>query len=137
MSVRRAEGERGTPGVEQVMAEARKNPETIQIRAETRDGATIVSPVGDVDLTASPVLRNELKKIHTTKPQRLVVDLEHVSYMDSSGVATLVEAMQIARKNGTKLVLCGMQARVRSIFEIARLDTVFTIVPDAAAALAK
>jgi anti-sigma B factor antagonist len=48
--------------------------------------------------------------------------------MDSSGVATLVEAMQVARKQGGRLVLCGLQEKVRSIFEIARLDMVFTIV---------
>ncbi|MCC6320251.1 MAG: STAS domain-containing protein [Phycisphaerales bacterium] len=119
------------------MADPKKGQDSIQIRAETVDGATVVSPVGDVDLTASPVLRNELKRVHTSKPPRLVIDLSQVPYMDSSGVATLVEAMQISRKNGTKLVLCSMQPRVKSIFEIARLDTVFTIVADKPAALAK
>jgi len=54
-----------------------------------------------------------------------------VPYMDSSGVATLVEAMQTARRTGGRLILCSMQAKVRSIFEIARLDTVFTIVASA------
>ena len=47
--------------------------------------------------------------------------------MDSSGVATFVEAMQLARRQGSKLILCGLQDRVRGIFEIARLDMVFTI----------
>lgn len=116
------------------MADLRKGPE-LTIRSQTRDGATIVAPVGDVDLTASPVLRAELKKIQTGRPGKLVVDLAEVPYMDSSGVATLVEAMQISRKNGTRLVLCGMQSKVKSIFEIARLDTVFTIVPSLDAAM--
>ena len=49
--------------------------------------------------------------------------------MDSSGVATLVEAMQLSRKQNASLVLFSMQDKVRSIFEIARLDRVFTIVP--------
>ena len=48
--------------------------------------------------------------------------------MDSSGVATLVEAMQVARRGGGKLILCALQEKVRSVFEIARLDMVFTIV---------
>jgi len=118
------------------VADNRKNPDGMTIKTEVQGQATVVTPVGDVDLTASPVLRQELKRIQGGKPPKLVVDLSQVPYMDSSGVATLVEAMQISRKNSTKLVLCGMQAKVRSIFEIARLDTVFTIVPDAAAALA-
>ncbi|MHC4429252.1 MAG: STAS domain-containing protein, partial [Planctomycetota bacterium] len=61
-------------------------------------------------------------------PARLVIDLSGVPYMDSSGVATLVEAMQIARRTGSKLVLAALQEKVRSIFEIARLDMVFSIV---------
>ena len=58
----------------------------------------------------------------------VVVDLGEVPYMDSSGLATLVEAMQIARKNQGKLIICALQQKVRSIFEIARLDMVFKIV---------
>ena len=116
------------------MADPRRNNE-ITVKSETRDGATFVVPVGEVDLTASPVLRNELKRLQSAGLKRLIVDLSQVPYMDSSGVATLVEAMQIARRNNTKLVLCGMQQKVKSIFEIARLDTVFAIVADANQAL--
>ena len=55
--------------------------------------------------------------------------------MDSSGVATFIEAMQVARKHQTSLVLCNLQDRVRSIFEIARLEMVFTIASDTEAAM--
>ena len=99
----------------------------IKVTSESKDGATIIAPEGDVDLSRSPVLRTSLRQAQTSRPKRLVVDLGQVDYMDSSGVATLVEALQIARRNNTRMVLCGMRDRVRSIFEIARLDTVFTI----------
>jgi len=99
----------------------------IKVLSEVKDGAVIISPEGDVDLSRSPVLRNSLRQAQNAKPKRLIVDLGLVDYMDSSGVATLVEALQIARRNSTRMVLCGMKDRVRSIFEIARLDTVFTI----------
>lgn len=105
------------------------------VKVENRGGTTILSPAGEIDLNASPLLRQELKRVQTARPPRLIVNLAGVPYMDSSGVATLVEAMQMARKNSTKLVLCCMQDKVRSIFEIARLDTVFTIVPDVDAAM--
>ena len=65
---------------------------------------------------------------------RLVIDLSAVPFMDSSGVATLVEALQVQRRGSNKLVLCGLQPKVRSIFEIARLDMVFAIADDASAA---
>ncbi|HMN39234.1 MAG TPA: STAS domain-containing protein [Phycisphaerales bacterium] len=103
---------------------------------ETRGAAVIVRPSGDVDLSGSPTLRQELRRVQAGAPGRLVIDLAGVPYMDSSGVATLVEAMQVARRADTKLVLCGLQDKVRSIFEIARLDTVFAIVADVDAAIA-
>ena len=104
--------------------------DTIEIKVESRNGATIVRPKGDVDLQRSPILRDQLKSVSEKKPGRLIVDLSDVSYMDSSGVATLVEAMQLARRGKYPLVLCSLQDRVKSIFEIARLDTVFQIAPD-------
>lgn len=106
----------------------------LQVTIEIKGSVVVVGPVGDVDLNCSREFQGHLKKVLEGKPQRMIVDLGKVPYMDSSGVATLVEAMQIARKTSTKLVLCGMQDKVRSIFEIARLDRVFTIVPDMATA---
>jgi anti-sigma B factor antagonist len=102
--------------------------ETMKVTAESREGATIIAPEGDIDLARSPTLRSSLRQAQNTRPPRLIVDLGQVDYMDSSGIATLVEALQNARRASTRLVLCGMKDRVRSIFEIARLDTVFTIV---------
>lgn len=119
------------------MADLNKAQGSLNVSAQTRDGAIIVAPTGDIDLTGSPTLRNELRKFAAQRPVRMVVDLSGVSYMDSSGVATLVEAMQMTRRSNTKLVLCGMQDRVKSIFEIARLDSVFTITPDLESAMSK
>ncbi|MGD9692049.1 MAG: STAS domain-containing protein [Phycisphaerales bacterium] len=110
-------------------------PEAMEVHVEEQAAGIILVPEGDVDLHRSPALRERLKRVAQQKPRRLIVDLSHVPYMDSSGVATLVEAMQITRRQSTTLVLCGMQDRVRSIFEIAKLNSVFKIVPDRDAAL--
>ncbi len=99
----------------------------LQVSSRTEGDALVVVPVGDIDLAGSPTLREELKRVAAARPGRIIVDLAGVSYMDSSGVATLVEALQMTRKNRAKLVLCNLQDRVRSIFEIAKLETVFTI----------
>jgi anti-sigma B factor antagonist len=102
----------------------------------TREGDTVVvAPSGEVDLSRSPKLRNALRDAQSSRPKRVVIDLSDVEYMDSSGVATLVEAYQVARRNGSKMVLCGLMDRVKSIFEIAKLDSVFTITADRAGAL--
>lgn len=116
-------------------AQPNSRPDAATVTSQTKGNAVVVYPAGEIDLTASPLLRQELKRVQAARPARLVIDLSKVPYMDSSGVATLVEAMQTARKNGTRMVLCCMAERVRSIFEIARLDTVFTIVQSEDAAL--
>ena len=68
-------------------------------------------------------------------PNRLVVDLSKVSYIDSSGLAVLIEAMQNVEAYGGRFFLAGLQENVRPIFEIARLDQVFIIFPHVDAAL--
>ena len=105
-------------------------PGEMKVAVEKLADAVVVRPCGDIDLSRSPTLRRHLAQVQSEKPSRVIVDLVDVPYMDSSGVATLVEAMQIARRTSSRLVLCGMQQRVRSIFEIARLDMVFKIVPN-------
>lgn len=100
----------------------------IEVKMRTVGGATILAPVGEIDLSCAPAFRTHISAAQAARPPKLIIDLAAVPYMDSSGVATLVEAMQNARRNGGKLILCALQDKVRSIFEIARLDMVFTIV---------
>jgi len=92
-------------------------------------GGVVVTPVGDIDMSRSPELRLTLRSENEKKPGRLVVNLAKVGYMDSSGLATLVECMRMAKQNGTEMILCGMNERVKAIFDIARLDQFFTILP--------
>ncbi len=107
----------------------------ITVHTEERGDTMILRPVGEIDLGRTPALRVVLMDAMKGRPSRLILDLADVTYMDSSGVATFIEAMGISRKNKTVLVLCNLQDRVQSIFEIARLEMVFTIVTDTEAAL--
>lgn len=106
-----------------------------QVRVDREgSGTVVVAPQGDVDMSCSPALRTALRGEQDARPRRLIVNLSEVGYMDSSGLATLVEAMRTAKRNGTRMVLCGMNDKVRAIFEIARLHQFFTIVDDLAQA---
>ena len=91
---------------------------------------------GEIDLHVSPQISASLASIIKRKPATVVVDLSKVSYIDSSGLAVLIEAMQNVGGYGGKFALAGLQEAVQPIFEIARLDQVFRIFPDTAAALA-
>ena len=101
----------------------------IEVLIEEIGDGVIVRPVGDIDLRGASSLRVRIGEVQRRNPARLVIDLTEVPYMDASVVATLVEAMQVARLGSGILILCGLQERVRSVFEITRLDNaVFTIV---------
>jgi anti-sigma B factor antagonist len=107
----------------------------IDVDQSSDAGVVVVKPLGEVDLASSPQLRARLIELIAGHPTRMIMDLSQVSYMDSSGVATLVEAMQQCRRHSATLALAGLQTRVRSVFEIARLDTVFDIQDDLESAL--
>ncbi len=89
--------------------------------------SAIVDVVGDIDLNRSMEFQNSLLEVLDKRPQRIVVNLGGVTYMDSSGVASLVKLLSRARKSGSQLCLCNLTPRVQSLFEITRLDVVFTI----------
>lgn len=98
---------------------------TLQTRRE--GGAVVIGARGEVTVFTSPALRQELRKAVAEKPGRLVIDLSETSYIDSSGVATLVEGLKLMQPHRGRLVLAGMNERVRGVFEIARLNSVFRL----------
>ncbi len=102
--------------------------EPVISEAETLQQGLRVRVHGEIDYSRAPELRQALLEQLEAAPARLIVDLSDVPYMDSSGVATLVEALQVQRAKGHELVLCSLQPKVKGIFEIARLDSVFQIV---------
>ncbi|HUU21194.1 MAG TPA: STAS domain-containing protein [Phycisphaerae bacterium] len=94
------------------------------------DGKTVVVEANDeIDMHRSNEFQRELMKVLAEGPTQIVVDLSAVSYMDSSGVASLVKLLSRCSRQKIRLKLAGMTPRVRSIFEITKLDTVFEIVP--------
>ena len=104
-----------------------QEPHNLDISAEREPAATIVRLSGEVDLRTSPGLRSLFLELLQEKPARIIVDLTGVNYVDSSGVGTIVELKRRALRHESKIVLVGLQSRVRSLFEITRLDKFFTI----------
>jgi anti-sigma B factor antagonist len=100
-----------------------------------KEQSNVLPLEGEIDLHVAPQISASLSAIIAKKPKKVVVDLSNVSYIDSSGLAALIEAMQNVDAYGGKFALTGLQDAVRPIFEIARLDQVFRIFPDNAAAL--
>jgi anti-anti-sigma factor len=103
---------------------------------ESPTQTAVLALAGEIDLHESAQVRQRLEPVLAQKPRRLLIDLTAVSYMDSSGLAVLIEAFQRIQPQGGVLALCGLQPAVQDIFEIARLDQVFKVYPNRAAALA-
>jgi anti-sigma B factor antagonist len=91
-----------------------------------QQGASVVAFTGEVDLESSPAAREILLKC-LESTSKVIVDLSKVSYIDSSGVASLVEALQAAKKNGSQFALAAVSEPTRRVLELARLDKVFTL----------
>ena len=89
-------------------------------------GAVIACLGGDVDLENSPRARELLLEC-VGRGKKVLVDLSGVSYIDSSGVASLVEAFQVAKRNQTGFALVSVNKAALRVLELARLDKVFTI----------
>jgi anti-sigma B factor antagonist len=104
-----------------------------QVRAE--GDTTIVALSGDIDLDNSPLVRNALLE-SVGERRGVLVEMSGVSYIDSSGIASLVEAYQSARRESTRFALVAVSEAAMRVLELARLDRVFSIHPSVSDALA-
>src|SRR5436190_15632147 len=89
--------------------------------------ANVFTPEGAIDLHVSPEMRASLRTIIDEKPTRLVVDLSRVPYVDSSGIAVLIGAMQSLELEGGVFMLAGAQEAAQTILESAGLDQYFRL----------
>ena len=82
---------------------------------------------GRITVENSGEMRSALRDALRQKPACLRVDLSGVSYIDTSGVATLVEAARFARKQGSRLILEGLHDQPQDLLGIGHLDRLFDV----------
>jgi anti-sigma B factor antagonist len=108
----------------------------MQTREHHDDGLDILTIDGEIDLARSPDLRAVLHTYAKKKSRALVIDFEKVRYVDSSGLATLIEYVRLAQPFHGKFALIQVSERVRTIFDLVRLTEFFPIYPSLAEARA-
>ena len=108
----------------------------IKVTREEVGKAVVFSVEGSVDIASSPELRGELRQAVEQKRPRIVVDMAGVAFVDSSGLATLIEALQGTSRYDGKIVLCALGSTVLGVFQLANLDSIFTITKTREEALA-
>ena len=90
----------------------------------------VIEMTGEVDLSCSPEMRKQILSC-LENDKNLLIDLSRVSYIDSSGLACLAEGYQTAKIKELDFGLIGPSEAVRNVLQLARLDKVFAIYPDA------
>src|ERR1700757_1191825 len=99
-----------------------KNDSASSDTARCQNRSNVLSLKGEIDLHVSPSVTASLNQMIEKKPERLVVDLSGVPYIDSAGLAALIGAMQEVEGYGGKFLLAGLQETVRAVLESSRLD---------------
>jgi anti-sigma B factor antagonist len=110
-----------------------QNIDTIPVVSQPEP--SIVTLEGEIDLHESPNVRDRLRPLIDQKAPRVYIDMSEVVYIDSSGLAVLIDAMQRIANYGGKFGLIAISPAVRTVLEIARLDQVFRLYPSRAAAV--
>jgi len=100
----------------------------LQIAARHLDKTTIFDISGDIDLATSPALRKALlHELRELKMPRVVLNLGAVRYIDSSGVASLVEGLKASRDVGSRFILFGLNKTIREVLQLSKLLKLFEI----------
>ena len=100
---------------------------SIDLKLDKDGDRVTVSVTGDIDMSSSNKMRDALNPLFQNDNKVIVVDLSGVSYIDSSGIATLVEGLQWSHSSKNKFRLAALTPGVKDVFEIARLLTVFEV----------
>lgn len=102
------------------------NASDLQVAMEESNEHAVVRLRGRLSIDSSPAFRDQLLAVlRRVSVKSVVVDLTEVSYIDASGIATLVEALKITRNRRKNLCLNGLQGRVLHLFEVTGLMDLF------------
>ena len=100
----------------------------LDITTKAQGDHYIISVKGQIDLYSSTMLRKYiLTTMEQHHPRGLILELDAVTYIDSSGIATMVEGLQLANQSDTRFKVTGLSPRVLEVFELVKLEQVFDI----------
>jgi len=99
----------------------------MDVTVERLQGASVVRVTGEVDMRNAPILRKSLQDLVEARTPFIVVNLSRVSYIDSAGIATLVECMQQVGRYKGVFRIAEPRTETLEILELAKLDEIFDI----------
>ncbi len=108
----------------------------MQMNKAKQKDILICNITGDIDINSSPEVRKTFGELTKTEEKKIIINLKNVSYIDSSGLATLVEILKKTKNYGGKLRLTNLADKVKGLFEITKLEKIFEIYETAEEAMA-
>ena len=99
----------------------------MQMKVEEKNSVTVCSINGDIDINTSPQIKREFDKMLSDKKKSVLINFGGVNYIDSSGLATFVELLKNVRGYSGALKLSNLSQKIRSLFEITKLEKLFDI----------
>jgi anti-sigma B factor antagonist len=99
----------------------------LALRVEEREGWTVVRASGDLDLTTAPRLREQLVQVITGGQPQIVLDLQSVDFIDSTGLGVLVGLLKRTRSQGGDLRLVSQRTGLRKLLELTALERAFPL----------
>jgi anti-sigma B factor antagonist len=89
------------------------------------NGVTVVAPTGRLDVAGAPALKDAIAEAARNTPARVVIDMEGVSFVDSTGLGSVIAALKQLRSSQGELRLAAPNQQVRVVLELTTLDRVF------------
>jgi len=109
----------------------------VKISARRVDKATILDVSGNIDMSNSPEMRKTLlSELRDKNVTRVALNLTGVAYIDSSGVASLIEGLKASNESCSRFVLFGLSDSAREVLKISRLLKLFEVYDDETQAMA-
>lgn len=102
-------------------------PATVELTVSEREGETVLSASGELDVNTAPELREHLSRLINGGARQITVDLAEVSFVDSTALSVLVSALKRLRQADGDLALASPNPSVRRVFEITGLTRLFTV----------
>ncbi|WP_089854062.1 STAS domain-containing protein [Halolactibacillus miurensis] len=91
------------------------------------DNQTVLTVKGEIDAYTAPLLKEKLLPATAKETEKIIVDLNDVTYMDSTGLGVFISALKSAKEHGSTLTLVNLQERVHRLFKITSLDSIIEI----------
>jgi anti-sigma B factor antagonist len=101
-----------------------------EVSVEQRKGAVHVVLTGELDISTATRLEDDLRRVEAERPELIVLDLQGLSFMDSTGLRLLISADSRARGEGRRLAIVQGNEMVQRVLRLTRLDERLNIVED-------